>query len=128
MRARLPIVASIGLVALCSTVCTTSVAAADSTRCTKDSACAGRATFASYGEIFHVYDRKADGHSVVVLYWLPDGTGPHKVWNSKGNGSNVKANLEFREGSWVTYRVCLGESGPRKVLTSTCGPTITDYA
>lgn len=123
MRARLPVVTGItAVIVLCSTA---SVAAADSSRCAKT--CAGKASFTSYGEIFHVLDRKADGHSVVVLYWLPDGTW-HKVWNSKGNGSDVKANLELREGSWITYRVCLGEYGDRKVLTSTCGPTITDYA
>lgn len=126
MRARPPVIAGIAFLALCSTICTTSSAAADSSRCAKD--CAGKASFTSYGEIFHVLDRKADGHSVVVLYWLPDGTGPHKVWNSKGNGSDVKANLELAEGSWITYRVCLGEYGARKVLTSTCGSTITDYA
>lgn len=106
----------------------TSTAAADSNRCTSDSACAGKATFASYGEVFTVYDQKADGHSAVLLYWLPDGSGPHLVWSSGGSGTNVKANLEFPEGSWVTYRVCLGESGPKEILQATCGATITDFA
>jgi len=125
MRSRLPLVA---LVALVCALCTASVANADSTRCTSDSGCAGRATFTSYGEVFHVYDQSADGHSAVALYWLPDGSGPHLIWNSNGNGTDVTANLEFAEGSWVTYRVCLGEYGARQVLTSTCGATITDYA
>lgn len=105
-----------------------SSAAADSSRCTVDAGCAGRATFTSYGEVFTVYDQSADGHSAVALYWLPDGSGPHLIWNPNGNGTSVTANLEFPEGSWVTYRVCLGEYGLRDVLTSTCGATITDYA
>jgi hypothetical protein len=103
-------------------------AAADSSRCTVDAACAGKGTFTSLGEIFTVYDQKADGHSAVLLYWLPDGSGPHHVWNPNGNGTNVTANLEFPEGSWVTYRVCLGEHGPKDVLENTCGATITDFA
>lgn len=103
-------------------------ASADSERCTSGSGCAGRVTFASYGEVFTVYDQDPDGHSAVALYWLPDGSGPHLVWNPNGNGTSVKANLEFAEGSWVTYRACLGEYGDREVLQSTCGATITDIA
>jgi hypothetical protein len=101
---------------------------ADSSRCTSDSACAGKATFASYGEVFTVYDQKADGHSAVVLYWLPAGVGPLYVWNSGGNGTSAKGDLELPEGSWITYRVCLGEAGTKQILTATCGATITDYA
>lgn len=126
MRSRLPLIALVALVFAC--FCTASVANADSTRCTSDSGCADRATFTSYGEVFHVYDQSADGHSAVALYWLPDGSGPNLIWNSNGNGTDVTANLDFAEGSWVTYRVCLGEYGARQVLTSTCGATITDYA
>ena len=105
-----------------------SAAGADSSRCTADSGCAGRATFTSLGEIFHVFDQKADGHSAVVLYWLPGGSGPTLIWNSSGNGTDVKADLELPEGSWITYRVCLGEGGPKQVLLDTCGAPITDYA
>jgi hypothetical protein len=103
-------------------------ASADSERCTSGSGCAGRVTFQSYGEVFKVYDQLGDGHSAVALYWLPDGSGPHLIWNSGGTGTTVTANLEFAEGSWVTYRACLGEYGPRQVLTATCGPTTTDIA
>jgi hypothetical protein len=105
-----------------------SAALADSSRCTADAGCAGRATFTSYGEVFRVFDQNADGHSAVALYWLPDGSGPHMIWNSTGNGTEVTANLEFPEGAWVTYRVCLGEGGPKQVLIATCGAPITDYA
>lgn len=107
---------------------TASAADADSSRCTADTGCAGRATFTSLGEIFHVFDQLADGHSAVVLYWLPDGSGPTLIWNSNGNGTDVTANLELPEGSWITYRVCLGEFGPKQVLLATCGAQITDYA
>ena len=103
-------------------------ASADTERCTSGSGCAGRVTFASYGEVFKVYDQAGDGHSAVALYWLPDGTGPHLIWNHSGNGTTVTADLEFPEGNWVTYRACLGEYGDREVLQSTCGATITDIA
>jgi hypothetical protein len=103
-------------------------ASADTERCTSGSGCAGRVTFASYGEVFKVYDQAGDGHSAVALYWLPDGSGPHLIWNPNGNGTSVTANLEFAEGSWVTYRACLGEHGTKEVLQSTCGATITDIA
>ena len=105
-----------------------SAADADSSRCTADAGCAGRATFTSLGEIFHVFDQNADGHSAVVLYWLPDGSGPTLLWNSSGNGTDVKFDLELPEGSWITYRVCLGEFGAKQVLLDTCGAQITDYA
>jgi hypothetical protein len=110
------------------TVAGSSAAVADSSRCTAGTGCAGRATFTSLGEIFHVYDQNADGHSAVALYWLPDGSGPTMIWNSNGNGTNVTANLELAEGSWITYRVCLGEGGPKQVMLETCGAPITDYA
>jgi hypothetical protein len=103
-------------------------ASADSERCTSGSGCAGRVTFTSYGEVFKVYDQLGDGHSAVALYWLPDGTGPHLIWNSGGNGTSVTANLEFPEGDWVTYRACLGEFGTKEILQDTCGATITDLA
>jgi hypothetical protein len=101
-------------------------ASADSERCTAGSGCAGRVTFASYGEVFKVHDQAGDGHSAVALYWLPDGTGPHLVWNPDGNGTTVTADLDLTDGGWVTYRACLGEFGPKEVLQDTCGATITD--
>jgi hypothetical protein len=101
---------------------------ADSSRCTVDSACAGKATFASYGEVFTVYDQKSDGHSAVVLYWLPAGVGPLSVWSHSGSGTTAKGDLELPEGSWITYKVCLGEYGTKQVLQETCGAPITDYA
>ncbi len=110
------------------TVAGSSAAIADSSRCTAGTGCAGRATFTSLGEIFHVFDQSADGHSAVALYWLPDGSGPTMIWNSTGNGTDVTANLELAEGSWITYRVCLGEGGPKQVMLETCGAPITDYA
>lgn len=103
-------------------------ASADTERCTSGSGCAGRVTFASLGEVFTVYDQAGDGHSAVALYWLPDGTGPHLIWNHSGTGTSVPADLELAEGSWVTYRACLGEYGTKEITQSTCGATITDIA
>ncbi|WP_084434819.1 hypothetical protein [Kibdelosporangium aridum] len=59
---------------------------------------------------------------------MPDGYGPRLVWNPNGNGTRVTADLELPEGSWVTYRVCLGKYGAKDVLEKTCGATITDFA
>jgi hypothetical protein len=118
----------VGAAIVTLTIAGSSAAEADSSRCTADSGCAGRAAFTSLGEVFHVFDQSADGHSAVVLYWLPDGSGPNLIWNSSGNGTNVTGDLELPEGSWITYRVCLGEGGPKQVLTETCGAPITDYA
>jgi hypothetical protein len=101
-------------------------ASADSERCTAGSGCAGRVAFATATDVFTVADQNADGHSAVALYWLPDGTGPHTVWNSNGNGTTVTADLDLADGGWVTYRACLGEGGPKEVLQDTCGATITD--
>src|SRR5256885_11622566 len=124
LRKALLVAAAVGTL----TVAGASAAEADSSRCTVDSACAGRATVQSYGEVFKVYDQVADGHSAVALYWLPDGSGPTMIWNSNGNGTVVTGDLELPEGSWITYRVCLGEGGPKTVMLETCSAPITDYA
>ncbi|MCO1576170.1 hypothetical protein M8C13_10420 [Crossiella sp. SN42] len=118
----------VGGAALVAALSSAPAALADSSRCTADAACAGKASFKSLGEVFTVTDQVGDGHSAVLLYWLPDGTGPHLVWNAKGKGTSVTANLELAEGSWVHYRVCLGEHGTKDVLESTCGVTVTDRA
>lgn len=117
-----------GGVALGLTLSATPVALADSSRCTADAACAGKASFKSLGEVFTLTDQVGDGHSAVLLYWLPDGTGPHLVWNPNGKGTSITKNLELAEGSWLHYRVCLGEHGTKDVLETTCGPTVTDRA
>jgi hypothetical protein len=104
-----------------------STAVADSERCTVDSACAGRVTFGSAEQLFTVYDQVGDGHSAVLQYWLPDGSGPYLVWNPNGNGTNVTATVDRPADTWITYRACLGEYGPRDVLDETCGATITDW-
>jgi len=107
-------------------------AGADTTQCSiaasGATACAAGANFVSYGEHLFVSDRAADGHSSVVQYWLEGGTGPFLLWNSGGNGTSVDHNLELAEGSWIFYRVCVGEYGIRDVWTSTCGAGVTDYA
>lgn len=101
-------------------------ASADSERCTTDSSCAGRVTFVSADQLFTVYDQVGDGHSAVLEYWLPDGTGPYRVWNHNGNGTGVEETVALPAETWVTYRACLGEYGDRDVLEETCGTTVTD--
>jgi hypothetical protein len=125
MRPRM--ILPIALAAVLLTVCTASVATADSSRCSTDSGCGSRVTFTSYGEIFKVYDQVGDGHSAVAVYWLPDGSS-HLIWNPNGNGTTVTVNLELPEGSWITYRACLGEYGTKTLVAGSCGATITDYA
>lgn len=104
-----------------------STASADSERCTSDSDCAGRVTFVSADQLFTVYDEVGDGHSAVLEYWLPDGTGPYRVWNYHGQGETVEETVDRPADTWVTYRACLGEYGDREILEATCGATITDW-
>jgi hypothetical protein len=119
----LPLTLLVGVLALGGA----SAASADSERCTSDSACAGRVTFVSAGQLFTVYDQVGDGHSAVLEYWLPDGTGPYRVWNPNGNGTSVESAVDRPADTWITYRACLGEHGPRDILEETCGATITDW-
>lgn len=104
-----------------------SPAAADSSQCTPGG-CAGKAEFVSLGEHLKVTDALGDGHSAVAMYWLEGGTGPFYVWNSGGNGTTVDHNMELAEGSWIFYKICLGEYGPRDVLEDTCNAGTTDWA
>lgn len=122
-RRLIPLTLLVGVLALGGA----SAASADSERCTVDDACAGRVTFASAEKLFTVYDQVGDGHSTVLEYWLPDGTGPYRAWNANGNGTNVEATVDRPVDTWITYRACLGEYGPRDVLDETCGATITDW-
>jgi len=92
---------------------------------------AGEATFAPDGEHYYIFDRIADGHSVVVVNYRSDlsPTGPYYGWNHNGvNGVPVDYNLNMPEGTAVTYYVCLGEYGDREVLWNTCGATHHDTA
>jgi hypothetical protein len=102
-------------------------ALADSSLCTP-SGCAGKATFASYGEILTVYDQTGDGHSAVGLYWLQGGSGPFYVWAASGAGTSTRSDLELPEGSWIYYQVCLGEYGSKTLVSGTCSAGVTDYA
>jgi len=104
-------------------------ALADSSQCSVSSGtCAAKAAFTSYGEHLKVYDRAADGHSAVVLYWLSDGTGPYFGWNPNGNGSVVDIDLELPEGDWIFFKACLGEYGTKTLVSGTCSAGVTDYA
>lgn len=113
-------------IALVLTMSSAAIANADSERCSADGDCAGKATFTSHGETFAVTDNKADGHSAVLLYWLPGEHGAKQVWAS-GNGTTVKKDLELDEGLAITYRVCIGEGGSAdEVFSETCGVGFTD--
>lgn len=102
-------------------------AAADSSLCTPNG-CAGKATFASYGEILTVYDQLGDGHSAVALYWLEGGTGPFYAWIARGAGESNRVDLELPEASWIYYQVCLGEYSSKTLVSGSCSAGVTDYA
>jgi len=107
----------------------TTMALADSSQCSvPSSTCAAKVTFTSLGEHFKVYDRAADGHSVVVLQWLSDGTGPYFGWNPNGSGSVVDIDLDLPEGDWIFFKACLGEYGNKTIVSATCSAGVTDYA
>jgi hypothetical protein len=104
----------------------TAVATADSEVCTAGSGCAGRATFTTANQTFTVYDQNGDGHSAVAIYWLADGNVSTTIWSSGGNGTHVTKQISIPAGSWVTYKVCLGEGGPKEVMQETCGAAKTE--
>jgi hypothetical protein len=86
---------------------------------------AGEAVFDPNGEHYYIYDRQADGHSVVVVNYRSDlsPSGPYYGWNHTGAGTAKDYDLSMPEGTRVTYYVCLGEYGSRTVLWNTCGAT-----
>ena len=102
------------------------VATADSETCTSDSGCAGRTTFTTANQTFTVFDEAGDGHSAVAIYWFADGNVSHTVWSSGGNGTSVTEQITLPAGNWVTYKVCLGEGGPKEVMPETCGAAKTE--
>ena len=120
-------VAAVCVVSAAMVVLSTRPAAADTSECTP-SGCAGQAKLISYGEHLWVYDKAADGHSAVALYWLQGGTGPFRVWASAGAGTSIDDNLDLPEGTWIFYQVCLGESGSGTIVAGSCSAGVTDYA
>ncbi|MBB4695235.1 hypothetical protein [Paractinoplanes abujensis] len=77
---------------------------------------AGCGEFDPDGDVFHVWDQAADGHSAAV-YWhnyLPGSTALYR-WgscvNSNGNGDSGQCNKNFVEGSRIDYKVCAYDSG-----------------
>lgn len=118
-----------GLVSALTLVVAPVPAHADSSQCSVPTGtCAARVTFQSSGELFRIFDQSGDGHSAVVVYWLSDGSGPHYGWNRDGSGTQFDVDLELAEGDWIFYRACLGEYGPRTLVSGTCGAGVTDYA
>ncbi|AZM77503.1 hypothetical protein D1J63_23100 [Streptomyces sp. KPB2] len=91
-------------------------------RCTYANSCAGSASFVHDGDHLLVWDNAADGHSVVVEYERSDenGTDYLRAWNYYGKYHRLDANMNIPEDGWISYRVCLGEYGSRKVLKDTC--------
>ncbi|MFG3554251.1 hypothetical protein ACGGAQ_07685 [Micromonospora sp. NPDC047557] len=91
--------------------------------------CYGSASFVHNGDHLYVWDNKADGHSVVVLYNRSDTGGQMNVtWNHYGAGTRLDHNMDIPESGYIIYRVCLGEYGDRIVLDWTCSPYKKEYA
>ena len=84
--------------ALAAAAIAPTAAHADGQSCSKPLAtCAGKVVFKSEGEVFRVYDEKADGRFAALLYWLSDGSGPYLVWNKNtAAGDPVVVNLSLR--------------------------------
>jgi hypothetical protein len=113
-------------VALGVTMSMVSPASADSSACT--TYCSGYAWFASYGEVLHVEDRAADGHSAVAQYYRYDNKNSGNVWNPNGAWTEVTRNFDMAEGVGIDYRVCLGEYGSRTILYWSCSAWKHDHA
>jgi hypothetical protein len=87
--------------------------------------CAAQASFAAYGEHLYVCDKKADGHGAMVSYRRSDVPGQNnEAWASSGNGTCFDQNMNMPEGATITFKVCLADHQPRKILS--CSGTITN--
>lgn len=103
------------------------VAHADGSQCSQPTGeCAGKVAWQANGDLFRIWDQKADGRSAVLMYWLSDGSGPHTVRNSDGNGTRKDVDLELVEGDWIFYRACLSDAGV--LVANSCSAGVTDYA
>ncbi|MGW7276172.1 hypothetical protein ACWGH5_37385 [Streptomyces sp. NPDC054864] len=70
--------------------------------------------FASYGEVFNLYDKCADGMAAVmkvdVAPYKPDGGYDFDMWNPNGaKGSPVTLNKEYVEGTGICIQAGFGE-------------------
>ncbi|WP_328560346.1 hypothetical protein [Streptomyces coelicoflavus] len=93
--------------------------------------CYGSASFVHDGDHLLVWDNAADGHSVVVEYLRDDENGDDylRAWNYYGKYDRLDVNMNLAEdGGYISYRVCLGEYGSRKVLSDTCSPFNFEWA
>jgi len=87
--------------------------------------CAAQASFAAYGEHLYVCDKKADGHGAMVSYRRSDVPGQNnEAWARSGNGTCLDQNMNMPEGATITFKVCLADYQPRKILS--CSGTITN--
>ncbi|MGC0382506.1 hypothetical protein [Streptomyces sp. SAI-129] len=93
--------------------------------------CYGSASFVHDGDHLLVWDNAADGHSVVVEYLRSDENGDDylRAWNYYGKYDRLDVNMNLAEdGGYISYRVCLGEYGTRKVLSDTCSEFNFEFA
>jgi hypothetical protein len=82
--------------------------------------------FASYGEVFTVYDECADGWSAVVKVdvapYKPDGGYDFLIWNTNSaSGSPVTVNKSYGEGVGVCMQAGSGEHSSGEVGSSAWG-------
>ncbi|WP_345676794.1 hypothetical protein [Yinghuangia aomiensis] len=68
----------------------------------------GKVWFNSDGDIFTVYDWKADSHGVAVWYRVGDSSAKVLV-NNNGYNSSKTFNLDFPEGATVKFMACTTE-------------------
>ena len=82
---------------------------------------AGYGCYATYGDIWWVYDTKSDSHSAVVFWEVGSGSGKRvgQCVNSLGVGHTGTCNKNYTEGLTGRAKVCIEDSDTKKVWECT---------
>ncbi|SHM93827.1 hypothetical protein SAMN05443668_102240 [Cryptosporangium aurantiacum] len=78
---------------------------------------AGYGCLQTYGDVWWVYDTKADGHSAVVFWEVGSGTAKRtgQCANSMGNGKIGVCNKNYAEGTSGRAKVCIMDWDTKQV-------------
>jgi hypothetical protein len=88
--------------------------------------CPARATFVAQGDHLDVCDNKADGHGTVAQYTRSDVPGQNnEAWDHDGAGTCTDQNMNMPEGAKITFKVCVADFNPRKILSCSGAVTAT---
>ncbi|WP_405784450.1 hypothetical protein OG512_38885 [Streptomyces sp. NBC_01378] len=68
-----------------------------------------KAHFQAYGEVFTIYDLKADGHSGIGVLSYGSAASTYYYWDHDGAGTSIPKNLDIAEGTPLHIWSCTGD-------------------